>query len=162
MQATPGEIKSFKSSAERIALIVAGTFGRAPRYAIRTKKSATQVVGISQRSSSPSSLLEMQSDENSDKENSSEGLVDRLTREALFQKIKERSDKPRVSLIKKRLLSKAKLALCHGGRKWRTDLICCSTPQSALISSPPACSKKIPPAYASRSGGSAVSLSVVR
>lgn len=37
MQATPGEMKSFKSSAERIALIVAGTSGRAPRYAIRTK-----------------------------------------------------------------------------------------------------------------------------
>lgn len=41
MQATPGEMKSFKSSAERIALIVAGTSGRAPRYAIRTKKTAT-------------------------------------------------------------------------------------------------------------------------
>jgi hypothetical protein len=31
MQATPGEMKSFKSSAERIALIVAGALGRAPR-----------------------------------------------------------------------------------------------------------------------------------
>jgi hypothetical protein len=90
----------------------------------------------------------MQYDGNSGKENSEE-LVNRLTGEALFQKIKKR--KPtNPSLFDKKVGCLVKPILRFVmPPKVATDLICCSTPQSALISSPPACSKKIPPCLCS-------------